>query len=68
MLETIIKDNKTIICNYEPKQNGIYRVNFISSENVDIYIGKTERTFAKRAREHINDCVKGCHKGSFQKA
>lgn len=68
MVDIFEKDNKTIICNYNPKENGIYKINFISSTNVNIYIGKTERTFGKRIREHINDCIKGCHKGSFQMA
>ena len=62
------KDNKIIICNYNPKENGIYKITFITSERLRVYIGKTERTFDKRVKEHINACIKGCHKGSFQNA
>lgn len=67
-MKVIQKDNKTIICNYNPKENGIYKINFISNQGVSIYIGKTERTFGKRINEHIKDAINKCHCGNFQEA
>lgn len=65
-MKVIQKGNKTIICNFEPEQNGIYEIKFVTENGIKIYVGKTERTFQKRILEHINDCVKNKHCGSFQ--
>ena len=67
-MRVIERDNKTIICNYNPRENGIYKINFINSQNISVYIGKTERTFGRRISEHIQDATKGCHCGNFQEA
>lgn len=70
MINMITKeqDGKTIIHNYEPKTNGIYKWTFISTTGIKIYIGKTEQTFEKRTYRHIYDAIHNKHCGAFQQA
>lgn len=63
-----IINNKTVVCNYDPKGRGIYRWTFINKTGNKIYIGKTSVSFERRTSQHLNQVIKSVHSKAFQVA